>query len=433
MNRPGPAAAFFLLFCLFPASGGAVTEYAFDLEEFEKKRLNWGGYAEIKGEHFDFNREGALYHLNHARSPRSTLDRLSTALQIDGSWQQGATSFNWLLRAAASQDDAAWEDGADVYAAYAGIKASPRMTFELGKKTFKWGKGYAWNPVAFIDRTKDPEDPEEAMEGFITAGADLVRSMSGPLRSAALTAVALPVWQGINEDFGAAGYTNFAARLSLLYRDTDIDLVYFTGDSRSSRYGLDMAKNLAPHFAIHGEIAHTPAQRQRYLTEDGALVQREVSDTSFLAGIRYLSRRDVTTIVEYYHNGDGYTEDELSGFYRLVREGNDLHQAGGGDALLREGTAIARSGYAVPQAGRNYLYARITVKEPWNILYFTPGLTGIANLDDRSCSAGPELLYTGFTNFELRSRFIVVNGGSGTEYGEKQNRSRFEIRLRYFF
>lgn len=432
MNRPGAAAALLLL-CLLPAAATTAAEYGFDLEEFEKKRLNWGGFAEVRGEHFDHNREGALYILNQARSPRSALDRLASALQIDGSWQQGITSLNWLLKATASQDQAAWEDSADVYTAYASIKASPRMTLELGKKTFKWGKGYAWNPVAFIDRAKDPEDPEEAMEGFITAGTDLVRSLSGPLQTAALTAVALPVWQGVNEDFGAAGHTNFAARLYLLYRDTDIDLVYFTGDSRSSRYGFDFSKNLATNFEVHGELAHTPAQRQRLLTESGDLAQREVSDTSFLAGIRYLSERDVTTIIEYYHNGDGYTEDELSRFFSLAKEAGDLHQSAGGDALLGEKADLARSGYAVPQAGRNYLYARITIKEPWDVLYFSPGLTGILNLDDRSYSAGPELLYTGFTNFELRARLILVNGGSGTEYGEKQNRSRFELRLRYFF
>jgi hypothetical protein len=33
---------------------------------------------------------------------------------------------------------------------------------DAGKKVVKWGKGYAWNPVAFVDRPKNPEDPEEA-------------------------------------------------------------------------------------------------------------------------------------------------------------------------------------------------------------------------------------------------------------------------------
>ncbi|MCL7488007.1 MAG: hypothetical protein M8357_07535 [Desulfobulbaceae bacterium] len=49
------------------------------------------------------------------------------------------------------------------------------------------------------------------------------------------------------------------------------------------------------------------------------------------------------TIVEYYHNGDGYTEDELSLFYREVADGYSLYQSGGGEAMLRNAVAIAFS------------------------------------------------------------------------------------------
>ncbi len=43
----------FLLCCLgflLPALAGAEN-YDFNLDEFEKKALTWGGYAELKGEH----------------------------------------------------------------------------------------------------------------------------------------------------------------------------------------------------------------------------------------------------------------------------------------------------------------------------------------------------------------------------------------------
>ena len=393
MNRLGPAAALCLLICLLSGTGRADELYSFDLDEFEKKPLNWGGYAEVRAEHFELNDDGAFAVLNHYREPRSSLNRLTAALQLDGRYRQGITVLNWLLKATAAQDEIAWYDSADIYAAYASVKASPRFTFDLGKKVFKWGKGYAWNPVAFIDRPKDPDDPEEAMEGFIGAEGDLVQSMNGPLRTAALTTVVLPVWQGVNEDFGAAGYINFAAKLYLLFQNTDIDFVYFTGDSRSSRYGLDFSKNLAANFEIHGEMAYTPSQQQKVLTESGSLAAREVSDTSYLAGLRYLSAKDVTTIVEYYHNGDGYSEDELSLFYREVADGYDFYQSGGGGALLDNAADIGRSGYAMPQVGRNYLYARLTGKEPWDILYFTPGsrrfsiwMTGVIHSARNCCT-----------------------------------------------
>jgi hypothetical protein len=432
MTRTRLAVFFCLALCLAAGTGRAA-DYSFDLDEFEKKRFTWGGFLEARAEHFDLNGDGALAILNQYQEPRAELKRFTAALQLDGSFQQGVTTLNWLLKGWAAQDEVAWADDIDLYTGYASIKASQRLTLDLGKKTFKWGKGYAWNPVAFLDRPKNPDDPEEALEGFIGAGADLVRSMEGRLRTLALTTVVLPVWQGVNEDFGAADNVNLGAKLYLLLLDTDIDFLVYTGNSRSSRFGFDFSRNLAPNFEIHGELAHTPAQQQMHLAETGVLTAREVSDTSGLIGLRYLTEREVTAIVEYYYNGDGYSEEELSRFYLAVAEGYDNYLAGGGETLLHRAANSSQSGYGRPQVGRNYLYARLTAKEPWDILYFTPAITAIVNLDDQSFSLTPELIYTGFTNFELRARFTWLQGSEETEYSEKLNESRAELRLRWFF
>jgi hypothetical protein len=44
----------------------------------------------------------------------------------------------------------------------------------VGKKSLRWGTGYAWNPVAFFDRPKDPDAPKLNLEGFILASASLI-------------------------------------------------------------------------------------------------------------------------------------------------------------------------------------------------------------------------------------------------------------------
>jgi hypothetical protein len=82
---------------------------------------------------------------------------------------------------------------------------------------------------------------------------------------------------------------------------------------------------------------------------------------------------------------------------------------------------------------RDYLYARVSRKEPFDILYFTPAATSIINLNDGSFSLSPELLYTGITNLELRLKVTVLEGGRFSEFGEKQNNYRLELRARYFF
>ncbi len=57
----------------------------------------------------------------------------------------------------------------------------------------------------------------------------------------------------------------------------------------------------------------------------------------------------------------------------------------------------------------------------------------IANADDSSTSVTPELLYTGFKNTEFRLRAVFLNGGTGTEFGERQISNRIEFRARLYF
>lgn len=67
------------------------------------------------------------------------------------------------------------------------------------------------------------------------------------------------------------------------------------------------------------------------------------------------------------------------------------------------------------------------------MVYFTPVVTSIINLDDGSFSVTPELTYSGYTNWELRIRWAILEGDPNSEYGEKQNSNKIELRVRYFF
>ncbi|MCW8860535.1 MAG: hypothetical protein OQK97_12640 [Deltaproteobacteria bacterium] len=411
----------------------AAEDYSFNLDEFEKKTFSWGGYAELKGEHNWLNRDGAFGLLGLYDSSRSELDRLTTTIQLDGNLNRGIVDFNWLLQAFTQNDQLESSRELNIFSAYASIKPAPSVTFELGKKTFKWGKGYAWNPVSFIDRPKDPNNPEEALEGYIGAGVDLIKSFSGKLQTLALTGVVLPVWEHVNDDFGEQDHINLAAKLYLLYRDTDIDFILFTGESRSTRFGIDISKNLATNFEIHAELAHIPEQNSKLLNDAGSLMAVEKSLTSYLLGLRYLTENDITTIFEYYHNAAGYSEAELDQFYQLVSDAHSSYLSIGDDSLLRQAATISKSGYAKAQAGRDYIYLRVTQKEPFDLLYFTPGFTAVLNLADSSYSLSPEAAYTGFTNWELRLRYSRLDGGWFTEYGEKVNEDKLELRIRYYF
>ncbi|MGM0665071.1 MAG: HAD family hydrolase, partial [Thermodesulfobacteriota bacterium] len=86
------------------------------------------------------------------------------------------------------------------------------------------------------------------------------------------------------------------------------------------------------------------------------------------------------------------------------------------DAQVKGGPRnLSESGYGRPNAMKDYLYLRISQKEPLDILYFTPSLTWIFNIDDQSFSLSPEVVYTGITNLELRLKGAVLAGGHYTE------------------
>jgi len=81
---------------------------------------------------------------------------------------------------------------AKFYEAYLAWQASQNVAWEAGKKTQRWGKGYAWSPVAFLERPKDPEDPELAREGFTALAGNFLRSSAGALQNLSATMLVVP-------------------------------------------------------------------------------------------------------------------------------------------------------------------------------------------------------------------------------------------------
>lgn len=408
----------------------AGEDYSLELTEYEKKPYTLGGFAEIKGESLRIREDGTATLLN-LHNPPSTLNRLTTSMQLNGSYRKGIAGFNWLAEGIARQDELGWDDSLDLYEGYLTLQPKPQINAALGKKAYTWGKGYAWNPVGFINRIKDPNNPEEALEGFVTAEAEWIRSFSGDLQNIAFTWVVLPVDQNLNDDFNTESHVNLAAKLYLLYFDTDIDFIVFTGDNGTARFGVDFSRNITTNFEIHGEYAYLSDHDKLVLQEDGGILRETDDITSALVGIRYLSRYELTSIIEYYYNGGGYSADEMALFHALIDDAA-AERLNSGENYL-PGSIPGSSGYTRPHAGKNYLYARFSFKEPFDILYFTPAVTAIVNLDDDSFSLAPDLIYTGYTNWELRLRYAVLKGDSESDFGEKQNSSRIELRLRYFF
>jgi len=413
-------------------------EYQFDLSEIErkieKKPYELGGFFEFRPVLSGLNRDSAFYSLQYYnQSGESTREQYNLGLRIEGSLRKNITSLYLRTDSLLWHDRPEWDRDTTLSEGYASLKPGPGLTVNAGKQVIPWGKGYAFNPVAFTSRSKDPDNPTDALEGYYALSADLIKSFEGHLRTVAFTPVLIPVTENINDDFGDQDHINFAAKLYLLLWDVDLDLLFFTGESRTSSYGLDFATNIRENLEIHGEIAWITDFDEKSIDTIGNVSIEESDVMSSLLGIRYLTANDITFLVEYYHNGGGIKETDAENFFRFVKNSYDTYVLTGNSAGLSKAILTSRGSMAVAKPMKDYLYFRATWKEPFAILYFTPAVTSIVNLNDQSLSITPELLYSPGTNLEFRFRTSFLIGDEYSEYGEKRNAYKIELRARYYF
>ncbi len=416
------------------ASPASAEEYTFDLSEIEKKPYHIGGYAEVRPVLFGLDKDASLYKLHfYNRNEGATLEEYNAALQLEGSLEKGITRLFLRTNTGYKKSYLGEDQETTLYEGFLSLKPSSSLTIDMGKKTLKWGKGYAWNPVAFVDRPKNPDDPELSLEGFIVASADYIKSLDGPLKTFSFTPVLIPVYEDVNDDFGETDKVNIAGKLYLLLYDTDIDFMALSGGSKTARYGADFSRNITTNFEIHGEFAVIEDYRKRFIDESGNISEKEFDAVSWLAGVRYLTEMETTYILEYYRNGTGFTTGEMRDYFSFINTAYDSYLASGDDTLLKKGLNVTEGNYGRMNPAREYLYLRISQKEPFDILYFTPSITWISNISDKSFSLAPELLYTRITNLELRLKAAFISGEGLSEYGERQSDYRVELRARYYF
>jgi len=418
-----------------PPSAPPAEEYKFEASEIQKKPYHIGGYLEFRPILYGLDKDNAIYQLKFLnRNEGKTIEEYDGRAWLEGSYEKGIVGVFLKANLGLSHTYQGWSDQTKVYEGYGSLKPSSSLTIDVGKRVFNWGKGYAWNPVAFVDRPKDPDDPELPREGYIAATADFIKSFKeGPLKTLSLSPILFPVYDHVNDTFGKLNKLNFAGRIYGLLYDTDIDFLFLVGGSKTNRFGFDFSRNITTNLEAHGEFAFINHQQKTSIDSSGNISKTTFDAKSFLLGLRYLSSMDTTYIFEYYHNAPGYSSSELEDFFSFTHSAFDIFQSTGKKKQLTKAETLFRGNYGGMNPGKDYLYLRISQKEPFNILYFTPALTTIMNLDDGSFSISPELLYEGIKNWEFRLKAMALVGHKLTDFGEKQNDYRVEFRVRYYF
>jgi hypothetical protein len=415
---------------LFTVHASAAEDFSFDIASYQKKNYQFGGFLQLNIDHQVVAEDSYATRLFFLNTPRrDAITEHAAALELSGEYEQQ----DWYARATYHGEAYDSELNSDregsFYEALLAYQPDPVLTLEMGKKAIKWGKGYAWSPVGFVERPKDPDDPELAREGYVVATADLIKSFNGDLKTLAFTPVYLPVTDSLNNEYGVPDHDNLALKVYVLYNDIDIDVMVLSEGSRSRRYGFDFSRNISTNFEVHGEWAAIVEINRTLVSSNGAVSGVQESATQWLLGLRYLTENETTIIAEYYRNSGGYSSGELEAYFSAV----DAAFAGSDTPLLNTLATIGTKNYLVRNPGREYCYVRVSNKEPFDWLYFTPAVTLMANLQDGSYSLAPELLYIGVEDFELRFKATLLRGDQYSEFGEKRNRQRFELRARYFF
>lgn len=243
----------------------------------EKKTFEINGYTELRLGSFRHRQDCAFYRLGSFNQPaRSRVDRATGAVELSGIYRAGVMSFQGTVHGEASHDSQASTSTGRIYEGYAAIEPGNGMRLEAGKRGLRWGKGYAWNPVGFVERAKDPNDPELSREGFMAMVGSFTHSSEEPLKIVSLTAITVPTRSGVNPASGSGTHLNPGSKLSLLYRNTHIDLLWLSSDARRARHGVTFSRNLAANVEVHGEWARIHHDSSPVLAPGGAILPQAI-------------------------------------------------------------------------------------------------------------------------------------------------------------
>ena len=346
-------------------------EYDFDMKSIETKSFEYSGYIRSEYKYQNLNQDSALYTLleNSNSSQNSFLNEALFRFTHykDDFKLIGAFSARY------NNIDGEDKDFYTIYQLYAHNTLSVNHSIDVGKKTLKWGKGYFFNPVAFLDRPKDPTQPENAYEGYVMVNYTYNKSFDANLQNLKLDLVYMPTTSKVNEDFYTTRSSNLAMKLYLLYLDTDIEFTYLYSDKQNDKIGLAFSKNLATYFEIHGEYA------------------KEIDGYySYLIGLKYVTHNDITILSEYYYDSEGLTKDEISSSTKLLAF-----------------------------SGKNYFVNRLLKKEPFGIVYASIYFKDMLNTDDKSHLDTLGFIYSFKNNLEIDFSYNLNSGDEESEFGKK--------------
>ena len=405
-------------------------DYSFEIpeKEEEEKTLEWSGSLDGKYFAFHSRQTSPFYRLQlfNQDDISEYLSQYRLELYLNGDYQTKDMGFHLKTHSSYYNDSDA---NFDLLEAYGNINLSLSSFIQTGKKMYNWGKGYAFNPVGYVNPFKDPENPELAQAGLLSVNFEKIKSFNLEfLKTTTFTAVIIPPVEQINKRYAEIENTDIAAKLYFLLWDIDLDIMGYYSKIEASKIGADFATNIRENIEVHGELSYFRDNPKNAIVNDNLSTTLQ-DGYSYLLGLRYLNRWRTTIIAEYYHNDNGLTKTEYKNYTDFLQhsidsaDGDVIKQALGYNRVYFKGNTLMQ----------NYFYLKITQPEPFNWLYFTPSIFTIYNLNDKSFLLAIQLIYKPVTNFEFTFLPTFLIGDEDTEFGGKQIQRKIELRMKVHF
>ncbi len=390
-------------------------------------KVEWSGNLDVKYTLLRFSASSPMARLQFfGQQVPATASQSRLEPYLNASYTTQDLEFRMRLHGTYYDDR---RSGIDLFEAYARYNPSFQTSLQAGRSVYNWGKGYAFNPVGFVNPVKDPENPELAQAGLLSAHAEYFKSFSsGVLQAFSALVVVVPPSPELSDRFADLGDTDVAVRLTALIWDTDVDVMTYQSPVRPDRYGFDVSRNLLENLEMHVELSMTPDARRTTIS-NGLPLQTTADVVDLLAGIRFLSSTNTTIIAEYYRQGGGLDESEFGSYrsYLLTAA------SAGTPAAVQQALQTSQAFFRTSTLMREYVYLKVSQPEPFDMLYLTPAIFAIMNVDDGSFLLSAPISYRPATNVEFIVWPSLLAGGDATEFGSRQARQRLEFWMRAYF
>ena len=419
---------FLVIFFTFSLTTVFSQDYDFDIPEEEEAKIEFNGNLDAKWGLLQTNESSPFYRLQFfgLEKPDQYLSQYRLDFYFNGDYRYKQVGFTMRTFTQYMKEEPV---DLSFFELFGSLNLSPRLTAGIGKRRYNWGKGYAFNPVGYVNAEKDPENPDLALAGKSSIFINYNRSFtSGWLQNFSLSTIILPQEADILDKYAELGNTSLSVKLYFLLQNIDLDFMVSIGKNQPRRCGVDFSTNLRENIEIHGEVSYADNEDFNFIQNNMVNIKK-TDGFSYLLGIRYLNNLNMTFIAEYYHNNRGLTSSEYKDYLGYLT--GNLESADTG--LISLTKSVMTTNFRSKNIMQDYVYFKVSLPEPFEWLYSSVSVFTIYNINDGSFLLSPQLGYKPFTNSEILLWPGIFFGDDNSEYGSKQFQNKIEMWFRFYF